>query len=773
MSFLESAIRTMEGLPSTMRRAIRTPLVWLTILYLSVGLAYALVTPLFEKPDEDGHYGYVLYLRENHELPPLIFSEGFPSEYKQPPLYYVATWILTGWLPGTADPDQLLTTNPYMDFSVPGYRNDNRNVFLHPPYLTPLILGARLVSLLFGLGTMLSSYYLALELFHKHSLVPIATAAVVGFQPQFLYIATAVNNDAAMAFFATLVLTVLVYRLQRDDFPRFTTVMGILLGLAVITKVSGLVLFPLTGLALLIIHRGLSRTLVRDSIVIVTVALLIGGWWYIRNGLLYGDPLSIGVHTSGDTPVRLFGSRIRHDLLSTEHTFWSNLSRTFVSQMWLDKVLVWWGRVSLVLLGVGLLLSRLNLPPWALDSGSRRSPWRLRTWIILLSWPLTFLLLLITYWTQEGSWAYGRLLFPAVAPIALCLVLGWVYAFPLERRRLSLTCGVGAVMIISSLLPASSIYPMYHPWHRSDGERAGQLVGTIYHDPDSGVRVARLISYSLPDPYVLPGAYLPIELCWDPLGRTEVPYAVLIQLLDLSQLDVYGSPGVWGGRRTYPGLGNLPTDRWRLGEPFCDRILVHVSPAAPTPLGAAIEIGFIEPETGKRLQASGPEGSPADMSVLRGVPILDAGDLPTSERESTYVIDQAIGLNRVIVSTPAPDDMMVTLVWQSLQPVTYDATVFVHLLETNGDLLAQVDRQPLNGQFPTSYWLPGQVVTDTIRLSPLNDNYDGSVTLTVGMYTWPSLDRLPVLDSPGTLQPDNVIAIDIPSPLPGEKVIVP
>jgi 4-amino-4-deoxy-L-arabinose transferase-like glycosyltransferase len=773
MVFLESAIRTMEGFSSAIRKAIRTPLLWLAILYLCVGLAYALVTPLFEKPDEDGHYGYILYLRENYKLPPLIFSEGFPSEYKQPPLYYVVTSTLTGWLPGPADPDQLLATNPYMDFSVPGYRNDNRNVFLHPPYLTPLVLGARLVSLLFGLGTMLSSYYLALKLFHKDSLIPMATAAVVGFQPQFLYIATAVNNDAAMAFFATLVLTILVYRLERDDVPHFAILMGAILGLASITKVSGLVLFPLTSLALLIIHRGLSRALFRDGVVIVTVALLIGGWWYVRNGLLYGDPLSIGVHTSGDTPVRLFGSRIRHDLLSIEHTFWANLSRTFVGQIWLEKALVWWGRVSLGLLAVGLVLNWLNLPPWALDSRLQRSPWGFHTWFMLLSWPLTFLLLLITYWTQEGSWAYGRLLFPAVAPIALCLVLGWVCVFPPDWRRLSLTFGVGVVMIISSLLPALSICPMYHPWRKPDSEDLGQPVGTIYSDPDAGARVARLISYNLPEPYVSPGAYLPVELCWEPLGRTEVPYAVLVQLLDLSQLDAYGSPGVWGGRRTYPGLGNLPTDRWRLGEPFCDTILVHVSPVAPTPLGATIEIGFIEPETGKRLQASGPEGSPADMSVLRGIPILDAGDLPTSERESTYVIDQAIGLNRVIVSTPAPDDMTVTLVWQSLQPVTYDATVFVHLLEANGDLLAQVDRQPLDGQFPTSYWLPDQVITDTIRLSPLNDHYDTSTTLTVGMYTWPSLDRLPVLDSPGTLQPDNVIAIDIPSPLPGEKVVVP
>ena len=194
---------------------VRSSLFWLAILYLAAGLAYALVAPVFEKPDEDGHYGYILYLREHHTLPPLYFSDGFSSEYKQPPLYYFVASVLTGWLPTVADPDALLVTNPYIQHSVPGYRSDNRNVFLHPPHTTPLILGVRLVSLLFGLGTMIAAYYLALQLFPQESLVPIATAAVTGFQPKFLYMATAINNDAIVAFFGTLIVTLLVRRLRK------------------------------------------------------------------------------------------------------------------------------------------------------------------------------------------------------------------------------------------------------------------------------------------------------------------------------------------------------------------------------------------------------------------------------------------------------------------------------------------------------------------------------------------------------------------------------
>ncbi|RLC78400.1 MAG: hypothetical protein DRJ03_25320 [Chloroflexi bacterium] len=739
-------------------RIVRSSLFWLAVLYLAAGLAYALVTPVFEKPDEDGHYGYILYLREHHTLPPLHFLEGFASEYKQPPLYYFVASVLTGWLPDVAEPERLLATNPYMDSSVPGYREDNRNVFLHPPHVTPVALGARLVSLLFGLGTMVAAYYLALQLFPRQSLVPIATAAVVGFQPQFLYLATAVNNDAPIAFFGTLVILILMVRLQQGQFAHFAVSLGIVLGLASITKVSGLVFFPLAGLALLFIHRGFNRAFLRDGLVIVAVALLVGGWWYVRNTLLYGDPLSITTHTSVYGASRPFGSRIQHDLLSIEHTFWANPSRTFVSQMWLDKVIIWWGRISLALLVLAPLFHYV-------------SRFTSHALIVLLSWPITFLILLITYWTQQAAWAYGRLLFPAIAPIGLLLVLGWWYSFPPRWRCLPLTAGAGIVVVISILVPFASIYPLYHPWREWTGEQVEYPVGNIYVEPETGTRIAQLVGYNLSELYVSPGAYLPVELCWRPLSQTDVPYTVFVQLLDLGQLDDQASPGVWGQRRTYPGLGNLPTDRWTPDRPFCDKVLVQVSPDTPTPLGVTIEVGFIDPRTDNRLQATSAEGDSLGASFLRGVPVLSSGELPAGEQPPRYILDDAIGLDRVEVER-GENTITLTLTWQSLQPVSYDATTFVHLKDADGELLAQADRHPLGGRFPTSYWLPGQVVTDTIRL-PLTSAYDGPLTLNVGMYTWPSLERLPVVDATGNPQRDNMIAVQISLPLPDKEVIIP
>lgn len=749
---------------------LRSPLLWLVVLYLLVGVTYALVTPMLEKPDEEGHYGYIRYLREQRALPPLYPAEdvlasssaGWFLESKQPPLYYLVAAVLTSWLPDIEDSGDLLVLNRYMDFSVPGYRNDNRNQYLHPPNMTPVVLASRLFSLALGLGTMLVAYWLALQLiqgsaagrsglFPNVPLIPLAVAAIVGFHPNFLYISTAVNNDAAIVFISTLVIALLVFRLLRGRTSAFPVLLGALLGLASMTKVSGLVLVPLAALALLFIHRGINRAFLRDGVIMLIVAALIGGWWYVRNAALYGDPFTVGVHTSGDAVFRPLLERLGHDLSGIEHTFWANPARTFVSEIWLDEILLWWGRISLILLVVGVILSwarvRTNMP----------------TLVILLSWPLTYLFLLVVYWNSRFRWPFGRLLFPAIVPLFLLVVWGWQALVPDRLRRPITALGAGVLVIASILTPFVSLYPLYRPWIGKQPEQAQYQLDTVYVDPESGKDIAELIGYNLPEGYARSGTYYPIALCWQPLGQTAVPYAVFIQLLDLSQLDGEGSPGIWGRRETYPGLGNLPTDRWTPDKPFCDDMLTWVYPDTPTPLGAAIEVGFVDPDTGKRLLPVDPQGQAIPLAVVGSVSVLSPETLatgPVQEEDALFILDNAIGLKSAQLSGDNP--LTVTLTWQSLQPVAYDATTFVHLQAADGDILAQVDRQPMDGRFPTSYWVPGQIITDVISLEPAEGPVEGPLTVNVGMYTWPSLERLLVTDAAGTPQRDNAIVLDVP-----------
>ncbi len=100
---------------------------------------------------------------------------------------------------------------------------------------------------------------------------------------------------------------------------------------------------------------------------------------------------------------------------------------------------------------------------------------------------------------------------------------------------------------------------------------------------------------------------------------------------------------------------------------------------------------------------------------------------------------------------PAEDDLSLILVWQTAQPLERDYTVFVHLIDPAGNLVAQSDSSPhWVTDWPTSRWVPGQPVTDGHGLSLPGDLADGEYTLRVGLYDWQTLDRLPLVDAAGT-----------------------
>jgi hypothetical protein len=73
-------------------------------------------------------------------------------------------------------------------------------------------------------------------------------------------------------------------------------------------------------------------------------------------------------------------------------------------------------------------------------------------------------------------------------------------------------------------------------------------------------------------------------------------------------------------------------------------------------------------------------------------------------------------------------------------------TVFVHLVDSTGGLVAQHDSQPRDGRYPTSVWDQGEVVDDPHLLVVPANLPDGDYQVVVGLYSVESGERLPVLD---------------------------
>jgi hypothetical protein len=98
------------------------------------------------------------------------------------------------------------------------------------------------------------------------------------------------------------------------------------------------------------------------------------------------------------------------------------------------------------------------------------------------------------------------------------------------------------------------------------------------------------------------------------------------------------------------------------------------------------------------------------------------------------------------LSPAAPGQPLdLTLYWHALKPMAYAYTTFVHLLDKSGNVIAQTDLVPGHGDWPTTTWLPGEWLTDTIPLSLPADLPPGDYDLLIGWYYWETGERLPVL----------------------------
>jgi len=88
--------------------------------------------------------------------------------------------------------------------------------------------------------------------------------------------------------------------------------------------------------------------------------------------------------------------------------------------------------------------------------------------------------------------------------------------------------------------------------------------------------------------------------------------------------------------------------------------------------------------------------------------------------------------------------LTVTLYWQAQKPVSASYKVTVQMLSEGTRLVAQEDSIPVRWTYPTSAWLPGEVVADEHVLIIQSDAAPGDQTLLVALYDEATSVRLRV-----------------------------
>jgi hypothetical protein len=107
----------------------------------------------------------------------------------------------------------------------------------------------------------------------------------------------------------------------------------------------------------------------------------------------------------------------------------------------------------------------------------------------------------------------------------------------------------------------------------------------------------------------------------------------------------------------------------------------------------------------------------------------------------------------------AGQDVTVTLYWRAEADGEDWFKVFTHLVGAQRMLLTQHDSLPDSGAAPTSEWVAGEVIVDRHTLSLPSDAPGGVYTVTVGMYSPDTGERLVARDASGDLHPDGTVPL--------------
>lgn len=743
------------------------------LAYLLITVAYGVMNPLFEAPDENWHYFTVQYIADHKRLPmvPPVYDPFLSQEAAQPPLYYLLGALLIAPI-DTAGAREQVWPNPFA-WAGDAAALANYNQFIHTPQerwpwrgyaLAAHVL--RLFSTLLGLGTIICVYGCA-GLFFKtpgdtderspaeSSLTffpyPLLAAALVAFWPQFNFVHASVTNDALITFLCAAALWQLLklWRNEEENSPphppaRQLLLLGLTIALAVLSKNAGTLLFvyALGFVAVLVWQYGKGWPwLVAAALQLIIPVLLLSSWLWWRNWTLYGDPTAAAVFVhiaGGDRGYTLW------QVLAETPSLWNSLFALFG---WFNVrppawvLAVWQGIVVLGIAtgGWSLVASR---QPKMTTSPPRPIPLSL----LLFGWLLLVYAGLVLFMLRTPA-AQGRLLFPALVVLVLGVVSGFRFRVPPHTSRFTFHASritfhasrfthhaiqfIPLLGLVTTVYCVAVVIPQAYARPR--------LVEAV---PDAAAFPAvalgnglSLVGAEVHTQAARPGDPIWLTLYWQAETTPTTPPEQVVEFFGLDLNEPIGR------LHSYHGRGMYPATLWPPGSIVEDRFAVRLHEQIVAPVLAA---GYV------RLDGQG-EG------VLIGTVKVVPTAWPPQPESTLAIMGEGIRLHEAVISPTqaSPGErVMVQVIWSVAAAPLGTLTTFVHLGEPTQPPLAAGDNQPRQGRYPTHIWAVGEVITDEYTLFLPPDLPPGRYPVGLGMYDAAANLRLP-LTVDGQRPPDD------------------
>ncbi len=471
-------------------RRIPAPLRVVIALHIALAFMYSWLIPLDRGPDEPHHLDYVAHLSRFRELPQLTSPTASRDERTgaiaiHPPLYYVAAWPLY---------ELALRVAPS---TVEGE--------------APRPIGRlfRWLAILFGATTVWLIWLMVATLFPDRPEVALAAATFAAFLPEFQLLSAVMNNDGPMMLVSTLLIYQLILRLDRPTPLHVWALLGVLGGVTIMTKASGLATAP-TAMVLLAYHIRTQRLSRMEAVKRVAAYYLpmvaIAGWWFLNLYQRFGrlHPISRDIFAGSpllhESPLDLLTSDrawlcIKRLLIGSYQSLWGQVDwfipinqatnaplfgvALFEATLALYLVFAMLSVVAVVGLVVAVVRNPTPRPPSRIGKGemtadllplpeSGRGPggW-VNAGLLLLAVHFALAYAALAHFTlfqHPGGFQGGRYLYPSVAAFATLFVVGLSAVTPTRFHRW-LAPSLLVLMLLWNLGCAFNLVAYLNPTH--------------------------------------------------------------------------------------------------------------------------------------------------------------------------------------------------------------------------------------------------------------------------------------------------------------------
>jgi hypothetical protein len=312
---------------------------------------------------------------------------------------------------------------------------------------------------------------------------------------------------------------------------------------------------------------------------------LISGWWFVRNQVLYGDPLgyrmflsSVSVIFAG---VDFMQPHIRSTFAEWTHqSFWGNFGWLVspIPEPWPTLLA---GLYVLALTGAGLgWMWRRETGRWR--GMQRRSACGLLVLavVVIIAWTINFAR------TNGVSAFQGRYLFPAIGAIAVLIMSGVSFITPDRWRGIPIGLVIVPLFGLAISAPSQYIAPVYRYLTLPES-----VLNTVSHRLDGTFSPEIALAGYEVQPR--PVSTL-VTLYWKAQGTPPADYKVFIHALNedgklCGQHDALTQDGVF------------PMTFWRAGDVIEDQHRVPIDPECCGAGDCHLQVGLYREETGERL----------------------------------------------------------------------------------------------------------------------------------------------------------------------------